>query len=72
MHGGYRKGAGRKPLHHKKKKCRNIYITDDLYNEIMSLEMDDLESFSKRCQFLIKESISKYSAESYGDMDGQA
>lgn len=65
MHGGYRKGAGRKPLcDSEKKNNRNIYITDKLYNEIMSLDLKDCKSFSQRCQYLIKESLSKYSSES--------
>lgn len=61
MHGGYRQGAGRKPLFHsEKKKNRNIYITDDLYHQIMSLNIDGCKSFSQRCQFLINKSLSKY------------
>lgn len=65
MHGGYRKGAGRKPLFEsERKKIRNIYITDKLYNEIMSLDLKDCKGFSQRCQYLIQESLSKYSSES--------
>lgn len=72
MHGGYRKGAGRKPLFSaERKKNRNIYITDDLYNKIMSLEIDGCTGFSQRCQFLIKEALLKYSTES-SDKSGQA
>jgi len=71
MHGGYRNGSGRKPLYHKKKKCRNIYITDDLYNEIMSLDIDDLEGFSQRCQFLIKKALPKYSGGNDGGINGK-
>lgn len=61
MHGGYREGAGRKPLlHTEKKKNRNIYITDDLYNKVLSLDIDDCKSFSQRCEYLIKNALLKH------------
>jgi len=61
MHGGYREGSGRKPiLESDKKKNRNIYITDKMYEEIMSLDLEDCNSFSQRCQLLLNESLSKY------------
>ena len=62
MHGGYREGAGRKAVFDsEKKKNKNIYITDQMYNDIMSLDLKDCKSFSQRCQLLLKESLSKYS-----------
>lgn len=69
MHGGYRKGSGRKPKKDiYKKKNRNIYITDDLYNEVMSCDVSHSKSFSQRCEFLIKESLSKLGQESRDEM----
>ena|SRR5699024_8726476 len=64
MHGGYREGSGRKSLNNLKKKNRNIYITDDFYNEIMSIDMKEHKSFSERCRYLLKEGLLNYKKES--------
>lgn len=65
MRGGTRIGAGRKSLNSsEKKKNRNIYLSDDLYDKIMNLEINNCYSFSKRCQFLLEETLSYYGTES--------
>lgn len=64
MRGGNREGAGRKAVpDSKKKKNRNIYITDDFYSEIMdeSLFLDGETTFSQRCIKLIKMGINSLS-----------
>lgn len=66
MRGGNREGAGRKAVpDSKKKKNRNIYITDDFYSEIMdeSLFLDGETTFSQRCIKLIEMGINSLSYE---------
>ncbi|SJZ94378.1 DNA (cytosine-5)-methyltransferase 1 [Pilibacter termitis] len=55
MRGGNRKGAGRKNVPDSQKKHpRNIYLTDDIYQEIMSTEVNDCNNFSQKCVELIQ------------------
>ena len=66
MRGGNREGAGRKAVpDSKKKKNRNIYITDDFYSKIMdeSLFLDGETTFSQRCIKLIEMGINSLSYE---------
>lgn len=53
MHGGTRKGAGRKPVSDKKR-MKNIYLTQREIDTIDSLELDDCKNFSQKCSELIK------------------
>lgn len=64
MRGGIRKGAGRKALRqNNKKQNRNIYITDDLYNDIMNADIHDCHGFSQRCQKLLEKSLKQLEIE---------
>lgn len=64
MRGGIRKGAGRKSLSKEyKKQNRNIYISDELYNAVMSANLDDCKGFSQRCQKLLKKSLEQLESE---------
>src|SRR5699024_12652078 len=51
-------------LNNLKKKNRNIYITDDFYNEIMSNEMKEHNRFLERYWYLLKEGLINYKKES--------
>lgn len=67
MRGGNREGAGRKAVpDSKKKKNRNIYITDVFYSKIMdeSLFLDGETTFSQRCIKLIEMGINSLSYKS--------
>lgn len=56
MRGGYRKGSGRKPkIDHKV--AKKIYISDDLYQLISDLEMEDCKSFNQKCINLLGKGI---------------
>lgn len=64
MRGGIRKGAGRKTLmQNNKKQNRNIYITDNLYNDIMNANIHDCHGFSQRCQKLLEQSLKQLKTE---------
>lgn len=55
MRGGCRKGSGRKNiLESKKKKCRNIYMDDELYGMIMNCDTLNANTFSQKCVSLIE------------------
>lgn len=63
MRGGNRLGSGRKSiLEREKKKNRNIYITDELYELIKEMEIDGVSSFSQKCTSLIEKGINYYSS----------
>ena len=54
MTGGKRAGAGRKAKSElEKKKQKNIYIPEELYEEVMNAPIEYGDSFSSRCEFLI-------------------
>lgn len=56
MRGGYRKGSGRKPnIDHKV--AKKIYISDELYQLISNLEIEDCKSFNQKCINLIDKGI---------------
>lgn len=62
MRGGNRKGSGRKSLLEcEKRKNKNIYITDALYESIQQIEFDEVLSFSQKCVELIQEGINSLS-----------
>lgn len=52
MRGGYRKGAGRKSSKIKKV-SKNIYIPTEFYEEINAIQINDCNSFNKKCLHLI-------------------
>ncbi|WP_349521966.1 DNA cytosine methyltransferase [Leuconostoc citreum] len=56
MRGGYRKGSGRKPKSDHKV-AKKIYISDDLYQLISDLEMEDCKSFNQKCINLLSKGI---------------
>lgn len=52
IRGGKRSGVGRKVIpDSEKKKRRSLYISEDLYSEIMETEIDDTSTFSQKCKF---------------------
>lgn len=58
MHGGHRVGAGRKALENsEKKKDRKIYISEELFDRVMSEESLSQKSFSQRCAILIEKGL---------------
>ncbi len=60
MRGGVREGSGRKTISpEKKKKCKNIYLTDDLIQEINQINKNTAYTFSKKCVRLIEIGISQ-------------
>lgn len=69
MRGGKRSGAGRKVIpDSEKKKRRSLYISEDLYSEIMETEIDDTSTFSQKCSSLIELGLATIS-ESTNDYD---
>ncbi|AOF48283.1 MULTISPECIES: DNA cytosine methyltransferase [Tetragenococcus] len=56
MRGGYRKGSGRKP-NQNKKVAKTIYLSEDLYEKIRSLNIDQCNSFNKKCLYLINSGL---------------
>lgn len=52
MRGGYRKGAGRK-LSKISKISKNIYLSEELYEKILNLDIEGCNSFNKKCMHLI-------------------
>jgi DNA (cytosine-5)-methyltransferase 1 len=61
LRGGSRSGAGRKVLpHNDKRKSRSVYIDDQLYEEIMNLDVDEKLSFSMRCNLLLQQGLTIY------------
>lgn len=61
MTGGKRAGAGRKAKSDlEKKKQKNIYIPDELYDEVMKAPIEYGDSFSRRCEFLIEEGLANF------------
>lgn len=70
MRGGIRNGSGRKALdNYQKKKSKNIYLTDELYEQILNTDIDNCESFSQKCSFLLQEALAHYEAEGRKSMD---
>jgi len=59
MRGGAREGAGRKAAGLEKKHQRPLYISDKLYELIMSKEIPNCQSFSQKCEALLNYSILK-------------
>lgn len=56
MRGGARKNAGRNKVSPDKKKItKSIHVSPQLLNEIQNLKLEGCESFSSKCQYLIKE-----------------
>ncbi|GFH41856.1 cytosine-specific methyltransferase [Lactococcus hodotermopsidis] len=61
MSGGKRVGAGRKAKSElEKKKQKNIYIPEELYEEVMKAPIAYGDSFSSRCEFLIEEGLANF------------
>lgn len=61
MTGGKRAGAGRKAKSElEKKKQKNIYIPEELYEEVMNAPIEYGDSFSSRCEFLIGEGLANF------------
>lgn len=60
VRGGYREGAGRKPIKNKRI-AKNIYLPEDLLTKIENLKIEDGTSFSKKCVHLIGEALENYS-----------
>ncbi|MCJ7842640.1 DNA cytosine methyltransferase [Lederbergia sp. NSJ-179] len=60
MRGGYREGAGRKSIN-KKKISKNIYLPEELLSKIKNLNINNSNSFSKKCVSLIEYGIQHYS-----------
>jgi DNA (cytosine-5)-methyltransferase 1 len=61
MTGGKRAGAGRKAKSElEKKKQKNIYIPEELYEEVMKAPIEYGDSFSSRCEFLIGEGLANF------------
>lgn len=60
MRGGNRVGAGRKTIpDSQKKKSKNIYITNELYDCVMTVDLEDCNGFSQRCLELIEMGLEK-------------
>ena len=75
MRGGARDGAGRKSAGMEKKHQRPLYISDQLYDTIMSCEISDCQSFSQKCEVLLNNAIAHYdfdkAASSVSTADGK-
>lgn len=64
MSGGYRDGAGRKPVEESiKKKNRSLYITDEIYDRVMGIPLNNCNNFSQKCSKLLEFGLNSYEKE---------